>query len=136
MPEIPDPDAVAINMLRAVSESGFGIIKAIQAQAQALNELISMVQTDPSLNRPSAAATLDHLHQARAELDSVYDMALDATVSTWSITELPDALSLPPGSAPPAAETPPRPETPAGPEMPPGAVTPQGDQPAAEDHQE
>ncbi len=92
MPEIPDPDAAAIKMLRAVSESGFGIIKAIQAQAYALNELITMVRTDPVLNRPSAAATLDHLHQAKAELDAVYDMALDATIATWSITELPDSL--------------------------------------------
>lgn len=125
MPEIPDPDAVAINMLRAVSESGFGIIKAIQAQAQALNELITMVQTDPSLNRPSAAATLENLHQAQAELDSVYDLALDATVSTWSITELPDSLAPLPGAEPlPGADT----QS--------GAATPQGEQSSTEDHQE
>lgn len=95
MPEEIDPDIVAINMLRAVSESGFGIITAIQVQADALDQLIDMVQTDPVLNRPRAAATLDRLHEAKKDLDMVYGMALDATMSTWSLTELPEGLTVP-----------------------------------------
>ncbi|MGH3662120.1 MAG: hypothetical protein ACRDT1_08745 [Micromonosporaceae bacterium] len=93
MPRKKDPQAQAIKMLRAVSQSGFGIISAIQAQSDALNELIQMVEENPLLNRPEAADTLDLLHRAKDDLNAVYDMALDATVETWSITALPDGLT-------------------------------------------
>lgn len=94
MTDTPDPDAAAIQMLRVVSESGFGIISAIQAQARALDELIGMVTSNPHLDQPGAAATLEELRRAQLDLDGVYDMALDATVATWSITELPAGLTI------------------------------------------
>ncbi|MGH3715212.1 MAG: hypothetical protein ACRDT4_17370 [Micromonosporaceae bacterium] len=105
MNDTPDAETAAINLLRTVSESGFGIISAIQAQARALDELISLVTTNPQLDQPGAAATLDLLRQAQQELDGVYEMAVDATVATWSITALPPSLDDPP-SNPDSDETP------------------------------
>lgn len=102
MSELPDPEAAAIQMLRMVSESGFGIISAIQAQSRALNELIGMVTSNPHLNQPGAAATLEELRRAQLDLDDVYDMALDATVATWSITEVPNGLTIPDESGAPS----------------------------------
>ncbi|MGH3738498.1 MAG: hypothetical protein ACRDT6_23255 [Micromonosporaceae bacterium] len=110
MTETPDPEAVAVDMLRMVSQSGFGIISAIQAQARALDDLIGMITTNPHLDRPGAAATLEQLRRAQLELDEVYDMALDATVATWSITEVPHGLVIPdltdPLSTPDSDDTP------------------------------
>ncbi|MGH3656144.1 MAG: hypothetical protein ACRDUA_05750 [Micromonosporaceae bacterium] len=92
-----DPQETAVEMLRAVASSGFGIINAIQAQSAAVDDLVSMAKRNTHISADEVQNTLDLLQLAKDELANAYDLALEATIATWSVTEVPGGVYLPSG---------------------------------------
>lgn len=96
-----DPQEMAVEMLRAVASSGFGIITAIQAQSAAVDDLVSMAKRNTHVSAEEVQNTLDLLQLAKDELANAYQLALEATIATWSATEVPGGVQLPDVPGPP-----------------------------------